>query len=137
MRLCKSCKKPDSPRLDFDASCKGKCDPRATEDPATHDDACPRMTHEVVLYHKLLKPIDLVRTEAAPEGELRHKDVVAGWTLRRDGRDTFKIKLLCRGCIAVDVERDTNHKAYLKQCAALLGKEDKSYSEMLAAQTGF
>jgi hypothetical protein len=132
LRNCTQCHKPDAPRLEFDASCKGKCDPRATEDPATHSDDCPRISHEVVLYYKLVKQVDLVRTEVSPEGQLPRSLLLAGWKLVRDGRDQFRVKMLCRDCIGLEVQKDASRKEYQAKCAALLGQTNKSYSQMLA-----
>lgn len=132
MRSCTQCKKPDAPRLEFDASCKGKCDPRATEDPATHSDECPRLTHEVVLYYKFVKQADLVRTEQRPEGQLAQSQLRNGWKLVRDGRDQFRVKMLCRDCIGLECQKEDSRKEYERKCAALLGQTNKTYSQMLA-----
>jgi hypothetical protein len=85
----------------------------------------------VVLYYKLLRQADLIRTEAHPEGQLPQAKVRAGWKLVRDGRDQFRVKMLCRDCISLEVQREESKREYEKKCAALLGKTDQTYSQML------
>lgn len=90
------------------------------------------MTHEVVLYYKLVQQADLVRTELKPEGQLPQSQLRAGWKLVRDGRDQFRVKMLCRDCIGVEVQREASRREYQAKCKALLGGANKSYSQMLA-----
>ena len=90
------------------------------------------MTHEVVLYYKLVKQTDLVRTEARPEGQLPPSKLREGWKLVRDGRDQFRVKMLCRDCIGLECQREDSRREYLAKCKALQGKTNQSYSQMLA-----
>ena len=132
MRLCEGCRAADRPALDPEGACKRElCPPTADERPETHNDACPRLTHEV---RKLYRPAELVFTAAKPEGELQRKWRAEGWKLLRDGKDLFRWRMLCRACITRVYEREENHKEYLKACKRARGEEDQTYSQLLAEQ---
>jgi len=90
------------------------------------------MSHDVVLYYKLVKQADLVRTEQRPEGQLTQSQIRNGWKLVRDGRDQFRVKMLCRDCIGNEALKEASRKEYEAKCAALLGQNNKTYSQMLA-----
>lgn len=132
MRHCEGCGAADRPALDPEGVCKARlCSPTADERPETHHDTCPRVQHEV---RKLYRPAELVFTEAKPEGELTRRLRLEGWKLLRDGKDLFRWRMLCRACIARVYEREENHKEYLKACTRALGKDDQTYSQLLAEQ---
>lgn len=132
MRICESCARPDSCIVDYETKCGGKCDPRADERSETHHDSCPKLTHEVRL---LLRVAKLVNTPAHPEGELERKYSADGWKIRKDGRDVFRTKMLCRACIQAVCERDQRQKEYETACKRALGQDTQTYSQMLAQQS--
>ena len=132
MRNCEGCGKADQPALDFDIACKPNlCPPTADERPETHHDNCPKVMHEV---RKLYRPAELEHTAAHPEGELSRKLRTEGWKLLRDGKDLFRWRMLCRGCIETEYQREENHREYLKACQRARGESDQTYSQLLAQQ---
>lgn len=132
MRVCEACAKPDSCVVDYETGCGSKCDPRADERAESHHDSCPKLTHEVRL---LLRVAKLVHTPAHPEGELERKYSADGWKTRRDGRDIFRTKMLCRACIQAVYELEQRQKDYAQACKKALGHDDQTYSQMLAQQS--
>jgi hypothetical protein len=119
--------------IDPDVPCKpGECDPKADYRPETHHDSCPKFSHEVV---KLFRPAKMVATPKQPQGELEPKWRREGWKVMKDGRQTFRWKMLCRSCIQVVYEREEHHRDYVKACKAARGDDDRTYSKMLTAQS--
>jgi hypothetical protein len=132
MRKCEACSKPDAPALEYEGVCKPDlCPPTADERPETHHDACPRLIHEV---RRLYRPAVLVHTPAHPEGQLETKWLREGWVIVKDGRDVFRMKMLCRACILKVYEREANHKEYVKACNRAMGDDGMTYSQLLARQ---
>lgn len=134
MRICEGCGAKDRPALEFEGACSKNCDPRkATEDPSTHFDDCPRLIHEVRLF---FRRATLEHTPRHPDGELSRRFRVEGWKLFRDGRDIFRKKMLCRDCIVKEGERDVLRREYQKACKAARGISTETYSQMLVRQSG-
>ncbi len=133
MRICAQCGCEDRPVLELDRECLPKtCSPTATEDPATHADTCPRLSHDVV---KLMRPAKLVATAKKPDGQLEARWLQDGWSVLRDGRDVFRWKILCRKCVAAVFEREERHKEYLQACKKARGEDDKTYTQLLTEQS--
>lgn len=133
MRICEACSKPDSCVVDFETKCKPNlCRPDADERAETHHDACPKLTHEVRL---LFRPAKLINTPKHPEGQLEPKWIAEGWKIRRDGKDVFRVKMLCRACIQSVYEREERRKEYLQACKKARGEDDRTYSQLLALQS--
>src|SRR6266566_8746180 len=119
MRACEGCNKQDGPILDYYKACNPSlCPPTADERPETHHDRCPRLEHDVV---RLERPAKLIHTAKHPEGELEIKLKMQGWKLIRDGKNTFRYRMLCRQCIQNIYAAEERHKDYLKACKKALG----------------
>lgn len=133
MRNCQACAKPDQCIVDYETPCKPKlCPPTADERAETHHDQCPKLTHEVRL---LFRPAKLINTPAHPEGQLDTKWLVDGWKVKRDGKDVFRTKMLCRSCIQSVYDREARQKEYLKACKKARGEDDRTYSQLLTQQS--
>lgn len=133
MRICESCKKPDGPIVDYEKACKPElCPPTADERPETHHDRCPKLEHDVV---RLERPVKLIHTPKHPEGELELKYRLQGWKLLKDGNHIFRYRMLCRACIQRIFDIEERHKDYLKACKKAAGKDDQTYSQLLAMQS--
>lgn len=130
MRVCESCRKPDAPAVDHEISCKN-CPPTADERASSHADDCPKLIHEV---RKLYKPAKLISTPGHPEGELEQKWRREGWKVIRDGREVFRWKMLCRGCIEKEAERDMVRRDYVKACKKARGQDDRTYGQLMMQQ---
>jgi len=131
MRFCESCSKPDACVVDYETPCNPKlCPPTADERAETHHDGCPKLTHEV---RPLYRPAKLIHTPRNPEGELERR--YAGWKIKRDGKDVFRVRMLCRACIQAVYLQEERHKDYVKACKKAAGKDDQTYSQMLAMQS--
>lgn len=133
MRNCVGCGKPDQCVVDYETKCKPNlCSPTADERAETHHDNCPKLTHEVKLLYRATR---LINTPQHPEGQLEPKWIAQGWQLKRDGKDVFRVKMLCRACIQDVYERESRQKEYEKACKKARGIDDRTYSQMLAEQS--
>lgn len=133
MRNCQGCGKADSCVVDYETKCKPSlCPPDADERAETHHDQCPKLTHEVKLLYRAGK---LIHTPKHPEGQLEHKWLADGWTTKRDGRDIYRTKMLCRSCIQAVYETESRRKEYEKACKKARGEDDRTYSQLLSQQS--
>lgn len=131
MRLCETCSKPDSCIVDYETPCKPSlCPPTADERAETHHENCPKLTHEV---RPLYRATKLIHTPRHPEGELEHR--WRTWKIVKDGKDIFRVKLLCRQCIQNVYATEERQKDYLKACKKAAGIDDQTYSQLLAMQS--
>lgn len=134
MRQCSNCKIVDRPVIDFDRPCRPElCSPGVQDnlDPSAHADGCPKVIHEVRHY---FEPVKLIITPKHPEGELPYKYQREGWKLRKDGRNLFRWKMLCRNCIEKEAEREMVHRDYLKACKAARRIDDRTYGQLMIQQ---
>jgi hypothetical protein len=130
MRFCAQCNKSDTIVLDNSEQCRpDKCDPKIVNDHdiSTHWIDCPRLIHEVRLYPRLIQNLSFLKPLPDP---LPAKYRREGWTLQVDGSRVYRVKTLCRSCIGVEVERETNHRNYLRACKAAR-REDPTYNQLL------
>ena len=133
MRACSTCGKADQCVVDFEKTCNPKlCPPDADERWETHHEECPKLMHEVRLLYRSAK---LVHTPANPGGELERRFRADGWTLMKNGTDMFRKKMLCRACIQAVYQAEERHKDYVKACKRAQGRDDRTYSELLAQQS--
>jgi hypothetical protein len=133
MRICEGCRKPDSCIVDYETKCKPNlCHPTADERAETHHDNCPKLTHEV---RPLYRATRLIHTPKHPDGQLEPKWIAEGWRMKRDGKDVFRVKMLCRACIQAVYEREERHKEYVKACKKAAGHDDRTYSQLLVMQS--
>lgn len=131
MRACETCNKPDSCIVDYETPCNPKlCPPNADERAESHHDQCPKLTHEV---RPLYRAAKLINTPRHPEGELEPK--WRGWKIIKDGKDIFRMKMLCRSCIQNVYATEERQKDYAKACKKALGQDDQTYSQLLAMQS--
>jgi hypothetical protein len=133
MRQCSNCRVADQAVMDFGRECSEKCNPaiRESGNPDDHSASCNKVLHEVRPLHE---PVILVNTPKSPAGELPIKWKREGWRLLRDGRNTFRVKMLCRECIDKEAMRELVHKDYVKACKAARGQDDRTYGQLMVQQ---
>jgi hypothetical protein len=135
MRKCENCSLIDRPLLDAMRSCDpNTCDPalRDSMNPADHGMGCNKVLHEV---RPLFEPATLVNTPRAPDGELTAKYRAEGWKVKRDGKNVFRWKMLCRNCIEKEAEREMVRKDYAKACKKARGQDDRTYGQLMIQQS--
>jgi hypothetical protein len=132
MRACGGCKKPDAPWLE-DAPCNCGVPPTLAGDANEHRPECRALGHEVVFYPVRLTKADLWFDEGA-KPHISAYYTGRGWTLKQDGNKLYRVKLLCRDCIGLEVGAQARKREYESACKRARGDETQTYAQMLASQ---
>lgn len=127
MRLCQKCKAQDRAEIDAESVCKCGAVAAGHED---HHPECPRLIHSVTQYFVRISLKELTIDKA-----LSPYYAQQGWKLLEDGGRVYRWMLLCRDCIRTQEDALARQKDYQAACRRLQGLSDKSYSQMLAAQS--
>jgi hypothetical protein len=93
--------------------------------------ACNKVMHSV---RPLVEPVRLISTPRHPEGQLPTKWLNEGWKLHIDGKNTFRVKMLCRNCIDKEALRESIQRDYQKACKAARGQDDRTYGQLMIQQ---
>lgn len=98
-----------------------------------HRAECRSLGHEVVSYPVRIAKADLW-FDSGGAAHISAYYVGRGWALRIDGNKFYRVKLLCRSCIGLEVGAQARKREYEKSCRAVRGLDNMTYAQMLASQ---
>ena len=129
MRNCSACHAEDRPWFE-DAPCScGIPEGPDAGNPYKHSPDCKSLSHEVVRY-----PIRMEIKDLNFDKTLSRYYVQRGWELLQNGMRYYRVKMLCRKCIGLEVSAQERKREYEKACKAARGDQTETYAQMLARQ---
>lgn len=130
MRTCVACHKPDAPWFEpYPCSCSRQADGAEPIPADEHAPDCKCLGHEVVTY-----PVRIAKSDLTFDGKLPQTWTSKGWVLRQNGMRFYRMKMLCRDCIELEVSAQSRREEYQKLCKAARGESSQSYAQFLASQ---
>ncbi len=132
MRICSACGKEDAPWFESDpCSCGAAKLHEDDPSPMNHSHECRCLGHEVVQFPVRITPADLsFNREDLKSPYYRSR----GWKLMKNGLRFYLVKMLCRGCVALENSALERRREYERVCKASRSQDDTTYAQMLAQQ---
>lgn len=133
MRLCTMCGKPDTPYWEaYPCTCGA---PAHDDDPSPlkHRPDCKAIGHSVISFPVRIPERELGH-DAAGNKQLPQKYAREGWKVQQRGFKWYRVKVMCRDCVAEYEQRMARKRDYEASCKRARGEETQTYAQFLASQ---